>query len=153
MIQLSAHFSIEELTFSQIASRKGLDNTPNDFEIANLTRLCVELLEPARLILGVPLHVDSGFRAPLVNAAVGGALNSAHKDGRAADLIPIGMSLQKAFDILRMSSLPYEQILLECQAWIHLAIAPTDVPPRRQALVASGYPGTWTYHNVVGAPA
>lgn len=153
MIQLSEHFSLEELIFSQVASRKGLDNTPNDFEVMNLTRLCVEILEPSRILLGVPLHVDSGFRAPLVNTAVGGALSSAHKDGRAADCIPIGMHLQAAFDRLRTSKLPYDQIIIEYNAWIHMAIAPTDVPPRREALVASGYPGTWTYHPVISAPA
>jgi hypothetical protein len=150
---LSPSFTLEELSFSQVAARKGIDNTPNDFEIANLTRLCAEILEPGRLLLGVPLHIDSGFRAALVNAAVGGARNSAHLDGRAADCIPIGISLQAAFDRLRTSQLPYDQIIIECNAWIHLAIAPTDVPPRREALVASGYPGTWTYHAVISAPA
>jgi hypothetical protein len=138
MIQLSPHFSLEELTFSQVASRKGFANAPNEIEIANLTRLCITLLEPARLLLGVPLHVDSGFRAPLVNAAVGGALNSAHKDGRAADLIPIGMPLQQAFEILRASDLLYDQLIREFPSagWIHIAIAEQGKIPKRQVLIA-----------------
>src|SRR5207245_2687878 len=93
MTQLSEHFSLEELTFSQIAARTGVNNDPsaNPIIMANLTRLCETLLEPARLILGVPLHIDSGYRSRFVNDQVGGATNSAHIDGRAADLIPIGL--------------------------------------------------------------
>lgn len=140
-----SHFTIAELTFSQVASRRGLPNAPNEAQTANLMRLRDTLLEPARALLGVPLHIDSGYRGPLVNAAVGGAPDSAHLDGRAADTLPIGLPLQQAFDVLRHSDLPYDQIIFECDAWIHLAIARLGVSPRRQALLASGHPGAWRY--------
>jgi len=147
-MDLSPHFTLEELTFSQTASRKGVDNTPPPEAMDNLTNLCGTLLEPARTLLGVPFHVDSGFRCQALNDAVGGAKTSAHMDGRAADCIPQGIGLQEAFDALRRSNLPYDQIILECNAWIHLAIARIGDSPRKQALTAAGGPGHWTYQQV-----
>lgn len=143
----SEHFTLPELTFSQIALRQGLDNTPNAEQLANLDRLRMELLEPGRALLGdIPWHIDSGYRSLLVNTAVGGAHDSAHLEGRAADTRIQGMPLRMAFDRLRASSLPYDQIILECDAWIHLAIARADALPRRQALLAQGRPGDWRYY-------
>jgi hypothetical protein len=151
MTKLSEHFTLEELTFSQEAARLGIDNTPPPEAEVCLTRLCVSLLEPARIILAthygrdVPLHVDSGFRAPVLNKRIGGATNSAHMFGRAADLVPIGVDIVGAFDVLRAADLPYDQIIFECKAWIHIAIPDSEAEARRQALTATGYPGAWTY--------
>lgn len=154
-MQLSQHFTLAELTFSQVALRQGFDNTPNTGQLSNLIELCEKLLEPARLLLGVPLHSDSGFRAPVVNEIVGGALGSAHLDGRADDIVPIGMPLRQAFEKLRASALPYDQLIIECNAWLHLAIAPSGTAPRREALVATGQPGAWHYAPATagGTPA
>ena len=148
MTQLTEHFSLEELTFSQVASRQGIDNKPTPEVVTNLTRLATTLLEPARALIDTPTHVDSGYRSPLVNAAVGGARDSAHMDGRAADTVFLGVPLQQAFDTLRATSLPFDQIIFECQAWIHLSIAPEGQEPRRQALTATGHPGAWHYELV-----
>jgi len=149
MTPLSPHFSLEELTFSQIALRRGIINTPNEAQIGALTRLCVTLLEPARTLLGVHLHVDSGFRNPEVNRLVGStAPHSAHLDGRGADIIPIGMDLHDAFALVRASSLPFDQLIIECNAWLHLAIADTDEPTRRDCLTCTGTPGHWTYTHI-----
>lgn len=144
MTKISPNFSLEELTFSQIALRTGLDNTPPGGAISNLTRLCAQLLEPARALLAVPLHIDSGYRSPAVNFTIGGAIDSAHMSGRAADIVPAGMDLREAFDRLRTLA-PIDQIIIECNAWIHLAIADVGAVPRRQALTAAGAPGHWTY--------
>src|SRR6266581_1329607 len=108
-MNLSEHFSLDELTFSQIALRHGIDNTPDDAEIANLIELCTTLLEPCRGILGAPLYIDSGFR---------------------------------------FAPLPYDQIIFECAAWIHIAIAPAGQKPRREALTATGRPGAWVYQLI-----
>jgi len=150
--QLSQHFTLEELTFSQVAARRGLDNAPHADDVENLTRLCETLLEPARIIVAAPLHVDSGFRSPAVNGAVGGAPGSAHLVGRAADLVPIGMPVLDAFNVLRSNGLPFDQLIFECQAWIHIAIAPSGQEPRRQVLLASGYAGHWTYYPEGATP-
>ena len=116
---MSEHFTLDDLTRSQTASRKGIDNTPPQQAIDSLNLLCSTLLEPARALLGVPISVDSGFRSAALNEAVGGSKSSAHLDGRAADLVPQGVALQTAFDALRKSSLPYDQVIFECHAWIH----------------------------------
>jgi hypothetical protein len=145
---MSEHFTLEALTFSQTATRKGIDNTPPQQAIDSLNLLCSSLLEPARALLGCPFRVDSGFRCEALNEAVGGAKTSAHLDGRAADCIPEGMNLQSAFLTLKNSDLPYDQIIFECQAWIHLAIARVGETPRRQALTATGGPGHWAYQAV-----
>lgn len=146
MHNLSPNFTLEELVRSQTALRLNIDNTPDDDVVASLERLCMDLLEPARTILGRPLHVDSGYRSPKINTAIGGAKDSAHMDGRAADVIPIGMDLRAAFDTLRRNTaLQYDQLLIECSSWLHISIAPMGVAARRQALTASGGPGHWNY--------
>jgi zinc D-Ala-D-Ala carboxypeptidase len=147
-VRLSPHFTLSELTRSQTALRLGLDNVAGHDVETELRRLCDWLLEPVRELLGVPLHVDSGYRSLLVNQAVGGAVASAHLFGRAADVVPVGVSLTDAFDRVRRSALPYDQAIVECGAWLHLAIAPAGFTPRRQALTASGGPGRWTYTAV-----
>jgi zinc D-Ala-D-Ala carboxypeptidase len=149
---LSTNFTLEELTFSQIASRRGLDNQPNLSDTENLTRLCEMLLEPARKIISAPLHIDSGYRSPAVNASCGGAPDSAHMVGRAADLVPIGLTVLEAFDALRLNGLPFDQLIFECQAWIHIAVAAPGNEPRRQVLIASGYAGHWKYFPAGAAP-
>ena len=148
-MDLSPSFTLDKLTHSDVGLRRGIDNSPNAGEVANLVRLCESLLEPAQALLGVPLVINSGFRCPALNQAIGGATNSAHMDGRAADFIlPCGMSLSDAFKTLRKSSLPYDQIIFECGAWLHLAVAKAGSDPRRQALTASGGPGHWAYMRV-----
>lgn len=137
MSLLSEHFSLEELTRSETATRHGIPNTPNRDQAAALGLLCVDLLEPARALLGVPLQVSSGFRCPDLNARVGGQPNSAHLDGRAADFIPIGLSLDQAYMRLAQSDLPFDQLILEAapsgSRWIHFACARLGEQPRRQA--------------------
>lgn len=147
-MSFTSHFSLAELSHSDVALRRGYDNTPNDREAANLQRLIEQLLEPARALLGVPMHINSGFRCPAVNAAVGGAQNSAHMDGRACDFVPVGMDLVAAFTALAHSDLPYDQIIIECNAWIHVAVAKVGADPRRMAMVAGGGPGKWFYRRV-----
>lgn len=147
---LSPHFSLAELTFSQTAARLGMDNTPTPEGTDNLARLCNQLLEPLRALLGVPIHVDSGYRSPLVNAAVGGVITSAHCDGRAADFIPIGMGLDAAFGRIHESELSFDQVIREFppSGWIHIGIAPAGKLPRRQVLIAERIDGRTVYRVV-----
>jgi zinc D-Ala-D-Ala carboxypeptidase len=85
MEMLSAHFSLEEFTASQTASRLGLANTPDSTELANLRRLAAALENVRTLLGGKPILISSAFRSEAVNKAVGGVANSAH--ALAADLI------------------------------------------------------------------
>lgn len=145
MTMLTEHFSIQELTRSEVALRRGLGNTPPVTALANLSVLATTILEPVRTLLGVPLHINSGYRSLLVNQAVGGAKNSAHLDGRAADIVPIGMPLLEAFDKIRRSEIPFDQLLYECASWLHIAIPANETKPRRECLLASGSAGNWHY--------
>lgn len=148
-MQLSANFSLEELSFSSTGQRHGIDNTAPPAIVGELTRLCTDVLEPARAILGAPLHVDSGYRCPAINALVKGNPNSQHMLGQAADVIPQNVSLRDAFDQLRASaSLPYDQIILECGTWIHLSCAHDGAVPRRMMLDGELVNGEWVYTEV-----
>jgi len=149
MNRLSQHFTYDELTYSETALRKGIPNVPSDEQLVCLIRLCETILEPVRKILNAPMHINSGFRTPVLNTAVGGAHTSAHLTGEAADFVPIGLDLRTTFDILRASTdVPYDQIIFECKAWIHIAVAPVGLKPRRQALTATGHAGDWVYQMV-----
>ena len=73
-MKLSPNFSLAEMTHSQTAAREGIDNTPKPEHLENLKRLCIELLEPIRSMLGNrPIAVSSGYRSPQLNAAVNGS--------------------------------------------------------------------------------
>lgn len=144
---LSPHFSLAEMTRSQTAERLGLDNTPTPEAVEALAALCRLVLEPLRIILGVPIHVDSGYRSPAVNSAVGGAKTSAHLSGRAADIVPVGMSLDRAYTILKGGYLQLDQVIREFPpgGWIHVSIAAAGQVPRRQFLIAERVGGATQY--------
>lgn len=135
------------MTRSQTALRLGIDNTPPPEVIARMTVLAEDFFEPVRALLGVPLHVDSGFRCVTLNEKVGGASTSAHLRGDAIDFIPVGLDLMAAFDAIRRTPLPFDQLIQECgpTGWIHLGQARAGAMPRRDQLIASGTPGHWSY--------
>ena len=85
-LMLSEHFSVDEFTFSATAQAMGIINTPGSLELANLGFLCREVLEPARRVIGEPIHITSGYRCLALNRAVGGVAQSYHVRGLAADL-------------------------------------------------------------------
>ena len=126
-MQLSAHFKLVEFTRSATASRRGIDNTPNEEQIKNLKFLCENVLEPLREQFG-PIIIGSGFRCPALNSAVGGVKNSQHKTGEACDIhlssIEVG---KKYFEFLK--TLPvFDQLIWERDnprsnhSWIHVSI-------------------------------
>ena len=124
MTQLTEHFSLEELTHSDIALRKGLDNTPNAETIANLTELAL-VLEQVRDLLGVSIHINSGYRSAKVNAAVGSKETSAHRQGFAADFIaPQFGDPQEICHRIMDSTIGYDQLIYEFQSWVHISVDP-----------------------------
>jgi hypothetical protein len=140
-MQLSEHFSLEELVASSTALRLGIDNTPPPDIVANL-RMVAAGLEQARVLLGgIPLHVDSGYRCPALNKAVGGAVASDHMRGLAADIVCNLKPLTVALLLTRDPRFVYDQLIQE-GTWTHLGFAPTM---RRQVLTAHFGPGGTTY--------
>jgi len=132
-LNLSAHFTLEELTISQNAARLGLDNTPGPDIIANLRRTALGL-ELVRALTGAPIIISSGYRSPLVNKAVGGATKSQHLTGQAADITAPGFGTpEQLVSAIVGSTIPFDQCILEFGAWCHISFV-TDAP-RRQALI------------------
>ena len=134
-MQLSDHFSLEELVASELAARQGIDNTPS-VEVENNLRVLAAGLERVRVVLaGAPIHVNSGYRCAALNAAVGGAANSAHVRGLAADIVCPGFG--SPLDVCRAiaaSGVPTDQIIHEFGAWCHVAFAALGGVPRGEFL-------------------
>jgi hypothetical protein len=136
-MQLSEHFSLEELTHTD---HREFDNTPNDVELSNLTRLA-EFLEQVRTLLGKPIFINSAFRSKLVNDAVGSKDTSQHRIGCAADLRVVGMTPDEVVKAIIASDLNFDQIIREFATptgggWTHISI-PNSIHnlPRKQALI------------------
>ncbi len=124
-MQLSLHFSLEEMTVSEVAARKAIDNTPPAGVVDTLRKTAAGL-EVVRGILGHALHITSGYRCPQLNAAIGGAPNSAHCPGWAADFIcpKAGAPFWAARAIAaHVPALKFDQLILE-YSWVHIAFAP-----------------------------
>lgn len=123
-MQLSDHFTLEELTHSDAGSRAGLINAPSELQILHLKTLCLTL-EKIRSILSQPLIIHSGFRSPAVNALVGGVANSAHLSGWAADFIApaFGPPLIVARELAR-SLAEFDQLIYEFGSWVHVSVDP-----------------------------
>jgi uncharacterized protein YcbK (DUF882 family) len=130
-MKITAHFTLAEMTASQMASRAGLDNTPDAQASANLNLLC-QTLEQVRSLVGCPLVICSGYRSEALNRRVGGAPNSAHRFGLAADFKAQGLSVPQLARAIRDSALTFDQLILEFDSWVHLAVAAEH--PRRQVL-------------------
>ena len=82
MVRLSKNFSLQEYTKSQTATRQGLDNTPNEDHMASAKLLFENVVQKVRDHFGVTV-INSGFRGPALNTAVGGSSNSQHCKGEA----------------------------------------------------------------------
>ena len=86
-MKLTENFTLEELISSSTAKIKHIDNTPDSVQLANLQRLCVEILQPIRDRMCGPVTITSGFRSKRLNKAVRGVPTSQHTTGEAADII------------------------------------------------------------------
>ena len=127
------YFSIKELTKSETATKKGIDNTPNAGQVKNLETLINNLLDPIREQWGAAIYVTSGFRSIALNKAVGGVPNSHHLGGYAADLNVKSQAGNKAlFEMIRRSKLKWTQLISEkttsqgCM-WVHISYVPSNL--------------------------
>lgn len=143
-MNLTPHFTLEELVHSSEAVRRGLKNDPPPEVLPRLGRLA-QLLERVRMVLGVPVVVSSGYRSPAVNRAVGGSSKSAHMEGRASDFIAPGFGTpQEVAKHIRDSGIAFDQLIYE-GTWVHIAIPPDGETPRMQVLTAQFNGGPATY--------
>jgi len=141
-MKLSPHFTLDEFTVSQTATRLHINNTPPPAYVPCLIELCDALLEPIREHFGV-VHISSGFRSRSLNAAIGGSNSSQHSKGEAADIIIYGKTPLEVCRWVEQSGLPFDQ-LIEEGGWTHISYSPKL---RRQALTAhfeTGMGATYT---------
>lgn len=118
------HFTLDELTRSATARRLGIDNTPTRQATANLKQLVANILDPLREAYGAPIYVNSGYRCPVLNRAVGGSASSQHLTGEAAD-ITAGSKAgnRRLYELLR--NLPVDQAINEHNfEWLHVSYGP-----------------------------
>ena len=150
------HFTMEELTRSQTARTKGIDNTPSAEHRSNIEMTVAQLLDPLRgawavrcatQVWGTPaIRVSSGYRSPALNKAVGGSDTSAHSVGFAFDMVPVNGRLAefKAFCRAFLTGRPFDQMISEDEdaagtpRWIHLGCKNRQGGQRRQLLTMRG---------------
>ncbi len=150
-MNLSDHFTLEELTFSSTAVRMGIDNSP-PANIVDHLKILAEGLEKVRsqVLNNLPMHIDSGFRCPALNTLIGGATNSAHTLGFAADFTCAArrgggdpLSICRA---IQASGIAFDQVIQE-GTWVHVSFDPTL---RGQVLTAHFVGGKASYTNGLG---
>ena len=134
-MKLSPNFTLTELTQSETAARLGLDNTPSKDVEANLVRLA-RMLEEVRRALGRPIMVNSAYRSPEVNKAIGSKPTSQHCNGCAADIRVPGLTPNDIVKELIKTNIEYDQLIREFDSWVHISIPNKFADkPRRQVLI------------------
>jgi zinc D-Ala-D-Ala carboxypeptidase len=148
-MKLSENFTLSEMTKSETALRHNLDNTPGDAEIANLKRLAERVLQPVRDHYKTGVKVNSGFRHPNVNAAVGGSKTSDHCQGQAADIEIPGVANADLAQWI-VSNLDFTQVILEFytpgvpdSGWVHVSYVEGNL--KKQVLTAMKENGKTVY--------
>jgi zinc D-Ala-D-Ala carboxypeptidase len=145
-MKLTENFTKEEMTLSDTAIRLGIDNNPNIEQFKNLFTLCTYVLEPLRGIVG-PIKINSGFRSKEVNEKIGGAQNSQHCKGQAADTIAVDLSVKDYFktiqELVRAGEIQIDQCIIEFDKWVHISYKSKD--NRNEFLIASKIDGKTVY--------
>tara|TARA_R110002020_G_scaffold22022_1_gene74551 strand:- start:1600 stop:2055 length:456 start_codon:yes stop_codon:yes gene_type:complete len=124
---ISDHVSYKEGVHSNTALRKGIDNTPNDEQLANMELLAEEVFEPLRIYVGGPIKINSFFRSPELNTAIGGSKTSQHCKGQAMDIDDtFGRMTNSEMYYWIKENLDFDQIIWEFgdddnPAWVHVS--------------------------------
>lgn len=152
-MQLTEHFKLEEMTVSPTAKKLGLSNTPTPQHIENMRYCCEKILEPVRAKFG-PVKINSSYRAPAVNAAVGGSKTSQHVNGQAIDFEVPGVDNKKVADWVA-DNLEFDQVILEFYSagdknsgWVHASIK-KEGGNRRVRMIASKSKAGGTVYTTV----
>ena len=132
-MKLSKHFKLEEFTKSMTATRKGIDNTPNDEQLNNMELIAEEIFEPLRAYVGGPIKINSFFRCPELNKAIGGSGKSQHCHGQAIDIDDtFGKATNAEMYHWIKENLDFDQMIWEFgnddnPDWVHVSyVSPED---------------------------
>ena len=134
-MNLTPHFTLEEFTFSETATRLGIDNTPTIEVRQNLEILALGM-ENVRILLGCPITISSGYRCLELNNILKSKPTSYHVKGLAADFRSdrYGDPNSIVFAIVN-SDIRYDQVINEYNKWVHISFAESGEAPRKQALI------------------
>jgi hypothetical protein len=127
-MKLSENLSLAECTKSLTAKRLGINNEPDEWATENLRQTAVNVFQPVRDCLGVPIHVSSGYRSAELNKAIGGSVRSQHVEGRALDLdadVFGGCTNSEIFECIR-ENVEFDQLIWEFgdqdnPDWVHVS--------------------------------
>jgi zinc D-Ala-D-Ala carboxypeptidase len=151
-VQLSKNFSLLELTKSQTAARKDIDNTPSTEHQENLKRLCESILQRVRDHFNRVVSVSSGYRSEALCLAIGSKTTSQHAKGEAADFEIFGVSNKELADWIN-ENLYYDQLILEYwkesdpnSGWVHCSFSLNG--NRKQYLKAYKENGRTKYEQI-----
>jgi len=152
-MKLTENFSLNELTKSQTAERKGINNTPSTEHQENLKSLCEMILQPIRDHFGQVVSVSSGYRSPELCVAIGSSTKSQHAKGEASDFEIFGISNKELADYIN-ENLDYDQLILEYwkgedepnSGWVHCSY--TNGNNRKQYLRAYKENGSTKYEPI-----
>ena len=139
-MKLTEHFHLSEFVRSETATRLGIDNSINDpVIISNIRNLCERVLEPLRAFACCPIIINSGYRCPRLNEAVGGSRRSQHMKGEACDIRIADSATGDRWYCWMKENLPYDQLIKERThksfgtVWIHVSLRRDKAKNRRQA--------------------
>ena len=149
-MQLSEHFKLNEFTKSETAIRKRIDNTPGPAHASNLQKVCEKILEPVRNHFQKPVRINSGYRGPALNSAVGGSSKSQHCNGEAVDFEIDGLANPELAKWVA-ANCDFDQIILEFydpkegpnSGWVHASYS--EGKNRKQILTAVSVSGKTVY--------
>lgn len=156
--QLSPHFSLEELTRSGEATRRGISNQPDATALANLTALATKVLEPIRALVG-RMDITSGYRSPELNAAVDGASESQHMKGEAADFKAYYVGSPEVMQLIwDHKEIPIDQVILYDPSrggHVHVSYSRSRSPRRQFLFAPAGSTGyvDWSPGGLTGQGA
>ena len=152
-MKLTANFSLNELTKSQTAERKGIDNTPSTEHQENLKKLCENVLQPVRDHFEQVVSVSSGYRSPELCTAIGSKITSQHARGEACDFEIFGVSNKELADWIHYN-VNYDQLILEYwkesdpnSGWVHCSYSKNQ--KRREYLKAFKSNGSTKYEPIL----
>lgn len=150
-MQISKHLSLAEVSRSETAKRRGINNTPSGEHLENFKKLAENIFEPIREHFGVPIHISSGYRSKELNAAVGGSATSDHCVGSAIDIdmddSTNGVTNNQVFNFIK-DNLKFKQLIAEFPvngklSWVHVAYNENNL--KNQILVAKKVNGKTVY--------
>lgn len=133
---ISKNFTLEEFLISQTAIRHRIDMTPTLAVQNSIIRLVDTVIQPLRTELGHPISINSGYRPEDLNSLIGGSKTSAHRFGCAADIRSNSMEPLELARLIELMDLPYDQVIHEFGAWVHVGIRWDSQDIRKQLLTA-----------------